>query len=306
MSNFVAVERLNTVLDNVTEVFQFFYKDRLITIVGEHHKYSSVYYDKLPYLNIVKCEDYCYNELSKNVNCNIFLEFHKSNDHPDHLESSLLKNIYLKCFPKFKERIIPSDFRLDILVNPNFQGDIYNHPNFSSLSIQQIVANYVETFITNKDNFFSFLPNEEKKEEIDKKYDMNVYNILKNEKDFLIKEMELMKNILSKITEKENDPINKKIMFKKLKETNHQKLKDIYQKSSDLKTISIILEKNTHINEFIVVIGTAHSVYINKIIKLICSKTDKNNYVILSPAVNSLSLYESYLFNENQYSHNTL
>ena len=285
MQNIVAIEEKNTVLDYIHNLSQFLYNGKLITLIGELHEHRKAICDKN---NVISVGDYCYKELSMNTNCQIILEYHSTEKNPDTLQTITLKNTYKKCSCKFSGKIVAGDFRQDILTHTQ-QGDLYNNDVFWKFHSSWIHDNFIKPFISKKDEYFSFLVREN--------YQSKVFDILMNEKLRIIDSMNIMGNELthsSHINYKRNiDPDQQEGEFRmRIKKG----LMISYQRLCDIKILGIILSLKSIVTECIVIIGMAHFEYLYTYLKQISDitlterTTEKNNCV---------SLYRSYVWNEN-------
>jgi hypothetical protein len=279
-------EDKNTVLSDVFNLSQFFYDNKLITIIGEFHEHTKIC---KPTDNVIKIEDYCFTELTNNPSSNVLLEYSHKEQNPGVIRSNVLQNIYNKC--KHTNRIIPSDYRQDIL-SFQHQGDLYIHPQFQEAFYPErmLIESFTKPFLSKKDEYFIFLN--------ESNYSKEVFAILNIQKEELIREIQEIHNeLLLRLRRKEHIT---DFQRKNYSITTREKLKPIYQKIGDIKILDFILDKNRNVNEFIVVVGNNHYKFISYILEQIVN-IDKTNGKILinsNPTYDCVSLYHSYVWND--------
>jgi hypothetical protein len=296
----IAVGESQKALEGAGDLAQYFCENKMITIIGEYHGNKNI--DCKDY-TVVKVDEYCFKELTNNSDCVVMLEYNDDEPDPSKLDSVLLKETYVKCKYDFPERVLPVDFRHDIMGGQQ-QCNLYN-TNFSELLSKDLqdetkrtpivhwINAIINPLIEKQESYFSFITeNKYKLDKIQSIFQIEQKNII-NDLKSVQKEIERLKRA-GKDIEKDRKNLN----------SIQESLKIIFQMASDLKILSNLFNVDTNVNEYIIIVGMKHFQYIVRIIEYIFNLYDNEGEDIFrskisSPDIdNCVTLYDSFVWNE--------
>lgn len=249
-------------LESTRAFSQYIYdKIRLITLIGERHDLTW----KCNKHSITVAE-YCKRAVIRNPKCKVLLEYNRG-DNPKRIGSEAIRTIYNELEETNNlDKIIPFDSR-SYFLGIQGQGDLYSSGFYKYTSLQTIGPTFIEPF-------FRKLRQEPNLFKMPGKYKPSIINYL--EKIYLgdiTSSFRYIVNVFGKVP---------------LKQT-HQKLKDTWKKVADFFILKIIL-RNDEIDDYIVVLGEAHYININNILKSVSTQL---NYHTGNPG-NCINIYQTY------------
>lgn len=247
-------------LDSAITFSQYIFKDiRLITLISEKH--DEFFSCEYPSISIA---EYCNKAVIRNPQCRVMLEYNIGDD-PTRIGSEAVRDTFLTLQKSGKtDQIIPFDSRA-FFITPREQNVLYSS-EYAKYNPSQIRKAFIEPFYQKQSEntrLFDLYGN----------YDSNVG--------------EYMVNTYFPDITISFETANKMLYLHK---NPHQVLKNAWKKVADYYILAKIL-KNDDIDEYIIVLGDAHRVNIQMVIK---NFTTQLNNQIGGKSENCINLFQTY------------